>query len=303
MKTFKNFLNENKSLLLCGGNAVKDPRISRINQDNVEATMNDIYSKVLPLLKITKKDVGSLGSTGKKLPGGSSGDVDLAVDIHAVLRNNKNINDVDELFDKLVDIAKTLKMGYKDMRQMGLVSIGFPIHNTDGKQEGKLVQLDFMPTESLEYSKWAYYSPAEWESKWKGLYANEIMFFLAKHIGFKPIKTTQNGEPIEYERYFFDLSKGLLKGIQSKQGKRGILKNAKTLSKNFVSNDPKDIIKLLIGPKVDFQRIRRFETLLKVLENDKLNIHSNIRHKVYKDAIAGIKKKGYPVPDQLQKLV
>ncbi len=302
MKTFKNFLNENKSLLLCGGNAVKDPRISRINQDNVEATMNDIYAKVLPFLKITKKDTGNLGSTGKKLPGGSSGDVDLAIDIHAVLRNNKNINDVDELFDKLVDIAKKLKMGYKDMRGMGLVSIGFPINNTDGKQDGLLVQLDFMPTENLEYSKWAYYSPAEWESKWRGMYRNEVFYAIAKYMSFTVLQTAMNKEgeeiPVEWERHFFDLSKGLLKGSQTRMGKKGPVKTVKTLSKEMVSMDANTIVTMLLGPKYKPTDILTWEDIIKAIKSPKFIYKKNLS-KIIKMTKDGITKKGYPVPDDL----
>ena len=64
-------------LLNEGGNAVEG--VSRINQENVAKTLKSFYSKVLPVLRITKNDTAVLGSTGKKLPGGSSGDIDIAV--------------------------------------------------------------------------------------------------------------------------------------------------------------------------------------------------------------------------------
>jgi len=295
MITFKKFLKE-------GGNAVKDDRLGRINQDNVEATMNDIYSKVLPLLNISKNDTGNLGSTGKKLPGGSSGDVDLAIDIHAVLRNNKNINDLDQLFDKLVSIAKTMKMGYKDMRQMGLVSIGFPIHNTDGKQEGRLVQLDFMPTENLEYSKWAYYSPAEWESQWKGLYRNEVFYGIAKYMSFKVLKKAMDKEgkevPVEWERNFFDLSKGLLRGTQTRMGKKGPIKTVKTISKEMVSMDAQEIVTMLFGPKYKPNDILTWEDIMTAIKSPKFIYKKNLA-KIIKMTKDGITKKGYPVPSDL----
>jgi len=295
INTFKQFLKE-------GGNAVKDSRISRINQENVEATMNDIYKKVLPLLKISKKDTGSLGSTGKKLPGGSSGDVDLAIDIHAIIKNNKNINSMDDVFDKLVDIAKKLKMDYKDMRQMGLVSIGFPINNTDGKQEGKLVQLDFMPTENLEYSKWAYYSPAEWESKWKGLYRNEVLYSIAKYMSFKVLEKAMDKEgkevPVQWERHFFDLSKGLLKGTQTRMGKKGPVKTVKTLTKDVVSADAKTIVTMLLGPKYNPSDILTWEDIIKAIKSPDF-IYKKKLPQIIKMTKEGIIKKGYPVPDDL----
>lgn len=59
--------------------ACPDDKKARINQENVEATLQDIYKRLLPRLGLTKDDVQSVGSTGKKLPGGTSGDIDLAM--------------------------------------------------------------------------------------------------------------------------------------------------------------------------------------------------------------------------------
>jgi predicted nucleotidyltransferase len=53
---------------------------SRINQENTYATFEDVYNKVLPELKIKKEYTAILGSAGKKKAGGSSGDIDLAID-------------------------------------------------------------------------------------------------------------------------------------------------------------------------------------------------------------------------------
>lgn len=53
---------------------------ARINQENVEATLDDIYKRLLPELGLSREDVEPVGSTGKKLPGGTSGDIDLAMD-------------------------------------------------------------------------------------------------------------------------------------------------------------------------------------------------------------------------------
>jgi len=53
--------------------------VSRINQENVAATLKYIYDTLLPALGIDRKWVQPLGSTGKKLPGGTSGDIDLAM--------------------------------------------------------------------------------------------------------------------------------------------------------------------------------------------------------------------------------
>ena len=54
--------------------------VQRIHQENVAATLKYIYDTILPAIEIDRKWVQPLGSTGKKLPGGSSGDIDLGID-------------------------------------------------------------------------------------------------------------------------------------------------------------------------------------------------------------------------------
>lgn len=54
--------------------------VQRINQENVAATLKYIYDEILPAIQIDRKWVQPLGSTGKKLAGGSSGDIDLGID-------------------------------------------------------------------------------------------------------------------------------------------------------------------------------------------------------------------------------
>lgn len=64
--------------MLEGGNMFDD--VSRINQENVAATLKYIYETILPAIGIDRKWAQPLGSTGKRLPGGSSGDIDLGID-------------------------------------------------------------------------------------------------------------------------------------------------------------------------------------------------------------------------------
>ena len=76
------FNAKQKKVVSEGGHAKSacpEDKKARINQENVEATLQDIYKRLLPRLGLTKDDVQSVGSTGKKLPGGTSGDIDLAM--------------------------------------------------------------------------------------------------------------------------------------------------------------------------------------------------------------------------------
>ena len=297
MKSFKEFLIESVKLNE-GGNALPD--VVPIKQENALPTVEDIKKRIISKLGLTDSDIALLGSTGKKKPGDFSGDIDIALSAPKLLKKFK-LHTYNDLIDKIIEVTKKEGLQYRDMRQIGIVSVRYPIKNEDGTQENQFVQVDFMLVEDVKYASWAYYSPSYLESKYKGLYANELMFFMARHAGLKPLKTdSTSGEVIEWERYFYDLSKGLLKGKQTRQGKRGLLKNPKTLEKNVVTTDIEEIKNMFFDSSVDIWEIRIFENLLKIMcDKKKFKLYDK-RKKIAADAIKGILKKGYPVPQELE---
>jgi hypothetical protein len=315
MESFKDFYDQNLTrkqrgalgilgegeTILEGGNAIKSS--TRINQENVEATLADVVKRLLPKLKITKKDIASLGSTGKKAPGGSSGDMDLGVCIKAILNKNADVNTIDDIMDLLVKVGNELSHEVKDMRQFNLISMAWPIANIDGKQENQFVQLDLMATDCLNWSKWAYYSPSEWESDYKGLYRNEILYAIARYMDYKTLETglTKDGEEVDavYSRNFFDLAKGLLKGVQSRLGKRGkVVKALTTLNKELMYNDPEEVVKVLFGPSFTPSQMLTWEDALSAVTSDDF-IYKDKLDDIMKMTIKGIKDKGYPIPTSL----
>lgn len=137
---------------------------ARINQENVEATLQDIYRRLLPRLGLTKDDVEIVGSTGKKLPGGTSGDIDLAMPQKKVMAGTgcetpeEFIDYCQDLFDEL-DVYDATAKGYG----WKAVSCFWPIANEDGKQDGKYVQLDFVITNNMEFITWGMHGNQELE--------------------------------------------------------------------------------------------------------------------------------------------
>jgi len=299
MKRFKQFISE-QVVLQEGGLAVKSS--SRINQDNVADTLADIYKNLLPKLGIKKEDTANLGSTGKKKSGDSSGDIDLAVRIGAFLKGNiKTSQDIEKHITK---IAGSYTTDFKPMWGMGLLSMAWPIANTDGQQEGKVVQLDIMLVDSLEFASWSYYSPAWNESEWKGLYANEIRYAIAKLMNYKTIERALDKEGIEtdaeWERNFFILGKGIFKGTQSRKGKKGLTKGIKTIEKSLLTNNPTQATIMMYGPKFNPNDVLTFEQNFKIVAKDKNFIHKKIRDSILKMASKGILNKGVPLPDVLK---
>jgi hypothetical protein len=281
----------------------------RINQLNVKSTITSIHKEVLPLLGLSKSSVAVLGSTGKKNPKkngtdeGSSGDIDLAISIPDLMKKHRQLKTFDDVYAFIVKAVS----GFKEvnpMKGIKIVSIAFPIDNTDGLQDDKYVQLDIMPVASIEYSEWSYYSPAYNESKWKGLYRNELLYSCAKHANYKVLKKAVNdeGEEVdaEWERHFYDLASGLMKGRQSIEGKKGLVKSAKTLEKETVSLNPKEVTEFLFGPGISPKEVLTFEQALEVMLSDKF-VYKDKLKKILHDAAHGIvDNKRVPLPNELK---
>ena len=151
-----------KNLMLEGGNMFDD--VVRINQENVAATLKFIYDEILPAIGIDRKYVQPLGSTGKRLPGGSSGDIDLGIDCLKV-DYLKDAMTADEQAKAIADHAKPIldKMGIDSRLKGNLYSIRCPIQNFDGKQEDQFVQLDMMTSRNMKFQVWSQYAPKEIE--------------------------------------------------------------------------------------------------------------------------------------------
>lgn len=257
-------VGETQDNIVCeGGNMFDD--VTRINQENVAATLKYIYSEILPALGIDRKFVQPLGSVGKKLPGGSSGDIDLGIDATRVeyLQDSKDL--VKDLYWHCKPILDD--MGIECHMIPTLFSIKCPIQNFDGKQEGEFVQLDMMVTRNMKFQNWSQYADKEREGQKyiKGAIRN-LIFEAAAHAmdDIKVLKTglvkTRNGieeAPIEWEEYSFYTPEGLnikhcKREPMAKQPKDApdiVYKSGETSTRSLVSDDPDVIAKKMFGVK------------------------------------------------------
>ena len=300
MLRFKEFIKE-------GGGAVGD--VDRINQENVEATLKAISTKIIKPLKITNKDIGVLGSTGKRKPGGSSGDIDIAIDANKVLRANA-IQIADELFDFIAGKAKKVSNTVVSNKGTGVISLQFPISNIDGKQKNKKVQLDLMIVDNLDLAKFNFWSPHEEQSKWKGIYRNIILSSMASVMDFEVLEKGYDENDVEvptlFKRNFIDLKRGLMRGLQTRIGKSGKLfaKGRKqTLETKVLENQPEGIIKAILGPAFTVKDAESFESLFKILDHPKY-LYRSKKKEIIKTFIAVISRsKGLVVPDEMERFV
>lgn len=262
---------ETRELVKEGGNMFPDA--VPIHSENVPATLKYIYDEILPNLDINRKDVMPLGSTGKKLPGRTSNDIDIGIDAKKY-DFLKDCRTVDELATAMLDHCKPVldDMGIECRKVPNLFSIKCPIQNFDGKQEGEFVQLDMMVTQNMKFQTWSNYAPKEIEGQTyiKGAIRNLILE--AAGHGMEDIKVINTGYfkvgkgeyeegPVEWEEYSFFTAEGLnIKHIklipmanQPADAPGIVYKRSQgkdTDSRSLVTNDPDTIAKKMFGPKV-----------------------------------------------------
>lgn len=294
------------SLITEGGNAVEG--VSRINQENVKATMDEVYKKLLPLLGITKTNTALLGSTGKKLPGGTSGDMDLAVDANVIKRVNR-LKDNKELYEFLVQCAERLGYPYNYLKGLGIVSIGFPISNIDGKQEGASVQLDIMPSDNLKMTAWGMASPHQSVEQYKGAVRGELLYWIANEIDYKALKQQANEltgeiEDLEFERTIFNGMKGLYRIKQSflspKTGKRKA--NKWTIGRELIESNPEAIAKLFFGKDVNPDDLISAKQIWDAMMAPEFP-YPKARKRIVQNAIKSLTKSGIDYPPYFDEFV
>lgn len=295
MKSFKLFLKE-------GGNSVKN--VTRINQENVAATLKDIDKKLAKALKLDKKSMMPIGSTGKKAPGESSGDIDIALDLHLLVKNHK-LKSVDDIYDTMKKILSPMFSEVHINKGLAVMAVAFPIANIDGLQKGENVQLDLMFVEDMDFAKFAYWSPLHYESKYKSAYRNILMNAIAAFVDEKVLERGEfEGEdvPVKWSKYVFDIRTGFKKIIKSRLGKKGVLKNSKTIDVTLMAKgkDPDFIAQTLLGKEFDKNDATSFETVYGAVMSNKF-LHKKFRKKILTKAAKDLVNVGFIPPKDIQK--
>ena len=270
--------------------------------------MDDIYKKLLPLLGITKTHTALLGSTGKKLPGGTSGDVDLAVDKPTIMRLN-GLKTTQELYEFIIQAITRLEYDYNYLKGLGIVSVGWPIANVDGKQEGEFVQLDIMPSDNLKMTAWGMASPHQSVEQYKGAVRGELLYWIANEIDYKALKQQANEltgeiEDLEFERTIFNGMKGLYRIKQSflspKTGKRKA--NKWTVGRQLIETNPVAIAKLFFGKDVNPDDLISAKQIWDAMMSPEFP-YPKARKRIVQNTIKSLTKNGIDYPPYFDEFV
>lgn len=261
-----------------GGQAIKGA--AKVSQADVRKVTPDLLKHIQTILKLSKSKVKLIGSAGKKPEDSDlSGDIDVAVECET--------SEVEHALEKLAN-----GKDHRAMRGIGVYSFAYPV----GK---KLVQVDVIPVQNVKYAEWSYQAnPKDLAQGLKGAQRNELFFAIAKHIPQVVLSKGEDGEPIDVERHFYDLSKGLMVGTRSRKNKNGkVLKNFATTEKKVLSNDPAKVVELMFG---DFtpDQVSTFDGTLKAIKSSKF-VHRDLIDDILQTAADGIKNKSLKVPDSI----
>jgi hypothetical protein len=294
MKTFKEYLIE-------GGGATKTT--SPINQENVKATLNDIFKNLLSKMNLSETDTRLLGSTGKKRVGESSGDIDIAIDVTALISRNKLESEKD-VFSFIESKIKKITNDYKIMTGMKTISLSYKIINKNGKQPDEFVQLDLMlvDKEKMDFNAWVQWSPKSEESDYKGVYRLFIFTSIMRNVDVEVIEK-ENDIPTKWKRKVLDTKQGVFSVLQTNIGKSGkIVKTKRTLERELLSYDIDEVIKYLLGPDATRKDTNSFESLYKFITSDKFP-YKDKRKDILKMTAEDIISKGFILPKVLRKYI
>jgi len=235
-----------------GKNAIKTSR--SLTEKELFDTYRVLTKKLIDILGVKQNHVAPLGSFGKKPLNQKYGDLDIAV------KTNLSFEDVANRMEHLGKFETIRMPGFNQ------VTIGYPIKG----DPNSICQVDLMLTSNITWSKFAYDSPnlrAE-ESKYKGAYSSFMKMSIISE-GLKKIeKQDENGFTIEYSMVSMRLNSGLWKVTKTHQGKKGLIKTAKILKEEFITNNPDEVLEMMFGKIFDKSKTANFEYIWEYMLNN-----------------------------------
>ena len=282
MKRLVEFIKE--SLILEGGHSVEGAE--PIRGDLAKPVADEVIKLVQSKFNC---EMSALGSTGKKGADKTSGDIDIAIEY-----DWNNYKDILDYIKSNIDCA-TGNVNDK----LHVFNIGYPY--MDGNTR-KLVQVDFMFTDSVEFAKFAYNSPdfTKNESKYKGMYQSTLLMAIVENTPVEDVLGNQykpdyfnnadydgkyNGELKSYWKLYFDQNDGLKAEHKSFAGKTKPTKNPTTVKGDTVkiTKDISKILKLCFGDSATKETCKTFEGELAYITSTDYKYYSKEQLEKIKD--------------------
>jgi len=234
--------------------------------NNVSSITLSDFKETWPFIKDDLETLGCtkvefIGSTGKKPV---MGDVDLAAEFPGPR-------------DELLSYAQDM-FGKENVDKVGatIVTISYPVHAAEGGHTGTRVQVDVMlgKTSYLKWSRFGTssdpthvdYSPA------KGVARNVLINVITRFSAGQDFPGQQT--ELDRTRYAVDFDKGLYKVTQTKRNKNPggpQLKDWRTVERKLISDDPDEIVRIILGPYAKASSLQKVEDVMLALRRSRPN--------------------------------
>jgi hypothetical protein len=306
-KLFEQFIEDR---VFESGNAFDGvvPIPAEYQKPTFEILENQFIKKVLGL---KSDEYGVLGSTFKKKPGTSSGDIDIAVN-GLVFGANRGLNFGDVVDEVYNELKKTFpKYTVNLTKGLGVTNIKFPQYDEKGKMTKDFAQIDFMVVDDISLATFIYHSPdfTKNESIYKGVYRTKLIYDIIQHIDFddKPelYKAEFEGEyeglVKSFRKYTLTAHDGLKTQVKSFEGKRGRKKNASTVkgADKAITKSVDAIAKFVLGPDGTPMDLNSFESIWKWIHSSKF-LHKHKLDKIIETYKKSILNANFPLPKEIQ---
>ena len=272
-----------------GGKALKT--VGRIHKEEMETTYEVLREHLYQALGLV---IGEYVPCGSFLVRESCGDIDIAFDVNVAMKRLGL--DKEGITKRLNDLYVTLPE-YNYSKGLDIHSIPFPIFDKDGKRTDRYVQVDLMPVENVGMAQWGMMTDGN--TPWKSATRNGLLRAIAKYKDTN-VHTNEDGTVLYFDRLYFDQRHGLFKMTRSYEGKNGrINKTAKTIEKKLVTNDPEEILFILldvIDVRHSFRNVMDVWTLIYDPEHpifDKIEF-------IVKEYIDEMEREGFDYPSEIK---
>lgn len=256
------------------------PGVGAIHIDEIEPTLAKLEQKIgINLRGFT------LGSVGKRQ---FSEDIDVALNLEP--------EQIPAFVDKLSKMPEIEDLAKSSVIMTKVKIENFDPDKSDGRPRTGYVQVDFMPGDP-GWLKTYYHSPAEDESKYKGVFRNIMIASIASHFDRNDSdQTIDDGRPIESDRYMWSPKDGLIKvkrkPVPNKAGTGYTRKNSNTIIQGpfKTANEIADVLNL--EPK----DLNSFESLLDAI---KAKYSPDLVKKIVDDFKSNKQVQDIGLPDEL----
>lgn len=227
----------------------------------LEAFSNEYGNLVHFLKQSGAKKIVPLGSTGKKE---LMGDIDLGIE------TDISIEDFQKRIEDIIGPDKVT-------RNATVVSFAHDF-------EGIVGQVDLMFGKA-NYLSWARAGTDPRKTPFKGVARNLLLNILAKTLSEMVFE--KESSDVYKKRYIVDMDKGLFVNTQTKLSKDGKpLKDWKNVEKQFITDDPKEIVSVLLGEDFTVEDTLTFDDLVSAIKRSKLiNKQANVIVRQFVDSI------------------